>query len=59
MVEAWLDAQGLTAAPLRFYSDHVSDAPMFERAAEPVAVSPSPALRRLATERGWPIRDWR
>lgn len=59
MVEAWLAARGLAVAPLRFYSDHVSDAPMFERAAEPVAVSPSPPLRRLAAARGWPVRDWR
>ena len=44
---------------LRFYSDHVSDAPLFERADEPVAVTPSRGLRRLALERGWRVADWR
>jgi phosphatidylglycerophosphatase C len=58
MVDAWLAVRGLSAAPIRFYSDHDSDAPMFERAAEPVAANPSPQLRRLALERGWPIFDW-
>lgn len=44
---------------LRFYSDHVSDAPLFERADVPVAVTPSRALRRLAVARRWAIVDWR
>lgn len=59
MVDAWLAREGLAGAPIRFCSDHVSDAPMFERVAEPVAVSPSPALRRLAAARGWQVVDWR
>ncbi|MGI4879184.1 MAG: HAD family hydrolase, partial [Janthinobacterium lividum] len=39
MVEAWL----LTIQPghIRFYSDHVSDLPLFERADEAVATNPS------------------
>lgn len=49
--------QGATIA--RAYSDHVSDAPLFALSAEPVAVSPSRALRRLATARGWQVVDWR
>ncbi|WP_255602388.1 HAD family hydrolase [Glacieibacterium megasporae] len=44
---------------VRAYSDHVSDAALFALADEPVAVSPSPALRRLATVRGWRVVDWR
>ncbi len=56
-VAAWLESR--PHAPMRFYSDHVSDAPLFERADEAVAVCPSPALRRLATARGWRIADWR
>ena len=58
MVEAWL-AEHDASGPIRFYSDHVSDAPMFELADEPVATTPSPKLRALATARGWPIVDWR
>ncbi len=47
------------ATVVRAYSDHVSDAPLFALAAEPVAVNPSRALRRLARARGWRIADWR
>ena len=56
-VAAWLAEH--PHAPMRFYSDHVSDATLFERADEAVAVCPSPALRRLARSRGWRIADWR
>ena len=58
MVEAWLTRENLATTPIRFFSDHVSDLPMFERAAEPVATTPSPKLRALARARGWPIVDW-
>ena len=58
MVEAWLTAHGLNDAPLRFYSDHLSDVPMLERATEPVAANPSAALRAEATRRGWRMVDW-
>ena len=58
MIEAWLGAQGLERAQVRFYSDHASDAPVFEWADEPVAVNPHDRLRRLARERGWPVEDW-
>ena len=61
MVEAWMAAEGLARedARIRFYTDHVSDAPVLEWADEPFAVNPSPRLRRLAEERGWPLLDWR
>ena len=58
MVEAWLAANGLGDAPMRFFSDHVSDQPVFERAAERIATTPSPKLRALAQARGWEIVDW-
>lgn len=57
-VEAWLAREGLQVAPIRFYSDHISDLPVFERADDPVATNPSAALRALATARGWRIVDW-
>lgn len=44
---------------VRAYSDHVSDAALFALADEPVAVSPSRALRQLAAARGWRVVDWR
>jgi HAD superfamily hydrolase (TIGR01490 family) len=61
MVEAWLTEQGLVRGNLhiRFYSDHVSDAPMFELADVAIAVNAHPPLARLAGEQGWESRDWR
>ena len=58
MVEHWLGIQGIERAHVRFYSDHASDAPVFEWADEPVAVNPHAKLKRLAQARGWPVEDW-
>jgi HAD superfamily hydrolase (TIGR01490 family) len=61
MIRSWLIEQKIDreAAQVRFYSDHVSDAPVLEWADEAVAVCPSPKLRRLAMQRGWQIIDWK
>lgn len=37
------------------YSDSPNDLPLLERATDPVATNPSPALHALAIERGWRI----
>jgi HAD superfamily hydrolase (TIGR01490 family) len=58
MIEAWLTAERLERAHVRFYSDHASDAPVFDWADEPVAVNPHDRLKRLAEARGWPVEDW-
>ena len=58
MIEAWLAAEKLERAHVRFYSDHASDGPVFEWADEPVAVNPHDRLKRLAETRGWPVEDW-
>jgi phosphoserine phosphatase len=58
MVEDWLAKSGLIRAHVRFYSDHASDAPVFEWSDEPVAVNPHARLASLANERGWRIEDW-
>jgi HAD superfamily hydrolase (TIGR01490 family) len=60
MIADWVEASGLMGAHghVRFYSDHVSDQPVFEWADEPVAVNPHGKLRRLAEQRGWQIEDW-
>jgi HAD superfamily hydrolase (TIGR01490 family) len=58
MIEDWLAASGLERAHVRFYSDHASDAPVFEWADEPVAVNPHDRLKRLADQRGWRQVDW-
>lgn len=61
MVEAWLAREGTDRAhaQVRFYSDHVSDAPVFEWADEAFAVNAHGPLRTLAKARGWPVLDWR
>lgn len=37
------------------YSDSANDLPLLERATDPVATNPSPALQAIAVERGWRI----
>lgn len=61
MVEAWLAAQNIKreAADIRFYSDHVSDAPVMEWANTAYATNPHPPMEREAQKRGWNILDWR
>lgn len=44
---------------VRFYSDHPSDAPAFEAADWPVAVSPKPRFAHAALQRGWSVETWR
>ena len=60
MIADWVEKSGLTGkhGHVRFYSDHVSDAPVFEWADEPVAVNPHGKLQRLADVRGWQVQDW-
>jgi HAD superfamily hydrolase (TIGR01490 family) len=41
------------------YSDSVTDLPMLEAVGNPVAVNPDRELRKIAEERGWPIREFR
>jgi len=40
------------------YSDSATDLPMLDLVGRPVAVNPDAELRRIAEERGWPIRDF-
>lgn len=60
MIAAWIEKSGLLGelGHVRFYSDHVSDQPMFEWSDEPVAVNPHRKLRRLAEQLGWRIENW-
>jgi HAD superfamily hydrolase (TIGR01490 family) len=58
MVEEWLSKSGFERGHIRFYSDHASDAPVFEWADEAVAVNPHARLARLAITRGWAVEDW-
>jgi HAD superfamily hydrolase (TIGR01490 family) len=57
-VEQWLADQGRQLSDFKrvsFYSDSPNDLPLMERATDPVATNPSPALEAVAQERGWRI----
>jgi HAD superfamily hydrolase (TIGR01490 family) len=57
-VEQWLSDQGRQLSDfdrVSFYSDSPNDLPLLERANDPVATNPSPALEAVALERGWRI----
>jgi len=58
MVTDWLSKSGLERGHVRFYSDHASDAPVFEWSDEPIAVNPHKRLATLAAARGWSVEDW-
>lgn len=50
---------GLDLAQSSAYSDSVNDLPILELVGHPYAVNPARALKRLADERGWPVKDMR
>ena len=56
-VEQWLAERGLgwSDVEVSFYSDSINDLPLLEKAQHPVATNPSPALEKIALERGWRI----
>ncbi|MFD1786232.1 HAD family hydrolase [Sphingomonas floccifaciens] len=60
-VEAWMTRTGRVRSDchIRFYSDHVSDAPVFEWSDEAFPVNAHGPLKLLAKARGWPMLDWR
>lgn len=51
-------ANGFRLEDATFYSDSISDLPLLELVAEPVAVNPDPRLARLAERRGWRVEIW-
>lgn len=58
-IRSWMDAMGYDRSQfeIRFYSDHISDAPIFEWADCAIAVRPDRKLRALAQRRGWRVVD--
>ncbi|UZK68403.1 HAD-IB family phosphatase [Sphingomonas sp. S1-29] len=61
MIEAWMAREGIARAQaqIRFYSDHVSDAPALRWADEAFAVNAHAPLTALAAREGWEVLDWR
>jgi HAD superfamily hydrolase (TIGR01490 family) len=60
MVMAWMHDEDINRedAHIRFYSDHVSDAPAMDWADEAFAVNAHGPLRKMARNKGWAILDW-
>ena len=57
-VQEWLAARSLgwtDFESVAVYSDSVNDLPLLERATDPVATNPTPALLSIAQARGWRI----
>ncbi len=57
-MERWAAQKDVDLAASYFYTDHISDQPLLERVAHPVAVNPDKKLARLAQSRGWDILAW-
>ena len=51
--------EGLDLSRCAAYSDSINDVPMLSAVGRAVAVNPDSALRRVAREKGWEIRDFR
>lgn len=60
MIEEWLKSEGLAreAVHIRFYSDHVSDAPVHRWSDVPFAANAHDRLVKLARQEGWDVLDW-
>ncbi|GAA4543350.1 hypothetical protein GCM10023175_19960 [Pseudonocardia xishanensis] len=48
--------RGYDLARCSAYSDSITDEPLLAAVGHPTVVNPDKALRRLAGERGWPVR---
>lgn len=59
-ITAWLASAGTArdAVQVRFYSDHISDAPTLDWADEAFVINPGAALARLADAKGWHRLRW-
>lgn len=50
--------RGYNLAKSYAYTDSITDLPMLDLVGHPNAVNPDDDLRRVATERGWPVQDF-
>jgi HAD superfamily hydrolase (TIGR01490 family) len=58
-ITALAEKEGLDLSLCSAYSDSANDLPMLSAVGHPVAVNPDAALKRIATENEWEIRDFR
>jgi len=57
-MEHWSKRMGVNLDACYFYTDHISDRPLLERVAHPVAVNPDRRLARMARQRTWEVIYW-
>ena len=50
--------RGYRLADCYAYTDSITDLPLLEAVGHPVVVNPDRGLRRVAAERGWPVREF-
>ena len=51
-----IEEEGIDLAKSYFYTDSITDRPLLDLVAHPIAVNPDPMLYREAVRRGWPVR---
>jgi HAD superfamily hydrolase (TIGR01490 family) len=51
-----IEEEGIDLAKSYFYTDSITDRPLLDIVAHPVAVNPDPMLYREAVRRSWPVR---
>ena len=56
--KTWAQSIGLDISQAYFYTDSITDAPLLNIVAKPIAVNPDPRLRRLAKSNAWRIENW-
>jgi HAD superfamily hydrolase (TIGR01490 family) len=57
-MEQWAERRGIDLSQSYFYTDHVSDRPLLERVAYPIAVNPDRRLAQIARRQAWEILHW-
>ncbi|MGP7959623.1 HAD family hydrolase [Sanguibacter sp. A247] len=58
-VRALAEKRGIDLEASYAYGDSANDIPLLSSVGYPCAINPEPRLRRLASERGWPMREFR
>jgi phosphoserine phosphatase len=56
-IESFVEANNFDLKTAWAYGDHSSDQPLLSMVGHPVAVNPTPALRRIAQRNQWPVLD--
>ena len=59
LAEEWAQEHDVDLSRSIFYSDSISDLPLFERVGERFCVNPDPRLAWTARRRGWTVLKWR